>query len=540
MIRIMNKKLLVFGLAGFVYLGVVCHTIAQETGVNHTENTRQLTFPTLLQELIDRNRLAIYPDGRWTQHQASSYDRDSKTELEGTWDVNQDWNNYVRQEIHKGREEYVLMDVKGPGVITHYWTGGNPNLKSYLRFYVDGEDTPFWEADHPGALIGENRAIGIPLSQRSSDGFILGVDNSRTSGSSGHNLYAPIPFNERMKITSDMPHGNTKTGIWYIINYRLYHEDISAESFSEETPGMYIENLNGANRKLIDFMALSPREARLFGEKKIKKQSFSINPSDSKTLEISDPGAIKRIFLSLQSDNKDEAITNTWIQIGFDGKQTVNLPIGFLFGCGDQLVKVKDWFRKVDENGNMAVFWIMPYRENAVIRLLNKGDKTISGSMEVALGNWDWNENSMYFHTNFKRMDSLKTERHKITLVNYLTLENQKGVYVGDMLQIRKYFDGWWGEGDERIYIDGGDSPDHNGTGTEDYYGYAWGNPKLFNHIFNTQPVCIDMGNRINSRVRSLDAIPFENSFRFDMESLNNFGGMIDYNIACYWYGKPK
>ncbi len=38
---------------------------------------------------------------------------------------------------------------------------------------------------------------------------------------------------------------------------------------------------------------------------------------------------------------------------------------------------------------------------------------------------------------------------------------------------------GWWGEGDEKIYIDENDLkrkfPSHFGTGTEDYYGWAGG-----------------------------------------------------------------
>ena len=32
----------------------------------------------------------------------------------------------------------------------------------------------------------------------------------------------------------------------------------------------------------------------------------------------------------------------------------------------------------------------------------------------------------------------------------------------------------WWGEGDEKVFVDGEKFPSHFGTGTEDYYGYAW------------------------------------------------------------------
>ena len=33
----------------------------------------------------------------------------------------------------------------------------------------------------------------------------------------------------------------------------------------------------------------------------------------------------------------------------------------------------------------------------------------------------------------------------------------------------------WWGEGDEKIWVDGESFPSIFGTGTEDYFGGAWG-----------------------------------------------------------------
>ena len=41
------------------------------------------------------------------------------------------------------------------------------------------------------------------------------------------------------------------------------------------------------------------------------------------------------------------------------------------------------------------------------------------------------------------------------------------------------------GEGDEKVYVDGETFPSHFGTGTEDYYGYAWGRYEPWiNHPF--------------------------------------------------------
>jgi hypothetical protein len=79
------------------------------------------------------------------------------------------------------------------------------------------------------------------------------------------------------------------------------------------------------------------------------------------------------------------------------------------------------------------------------------------------------------------------------------------------------------GEGDEKIYIDGSVFPDDFDTGSEDYYGYAWGIRKYFAILHRAQPIGnVNLSDRggttVNTRKRSLDAIPFKKSFRFDTE----------------------
>jgi len=50
-----------------------------------------------------------------------------------------------------------------------------------------------------------------------------------------------------------------------------------------------------------------------------------------------------------------------------------------------------------------------------------------------------------------------------------------KGHYVGTVLAVRTRSPSWFGEGDEKIYIDGEARPSIWGTGTEDYFLSAWG-----------------------------------------------------------------
>jgi len=61
-------------------------------------------------------------------------------------------------------------------------------------------------------------------------------------------------------------------------------------------------------------------------------------------------------------------------------------------------------------------------------------------------------------------------------LSDYLFLEtNGKGHYVGTVLAARFRSPAWFGEGDEKFFIDGEAKASIWGTGTEDYFNDAWG-----------------------------------------------------------------
>jgi hypothetical protein len=560
----MNKRINLFACIFLFYsLAILHETKAQQptnppkaqptaplkTSPKTQQNSAQktlLTCNTLLEELTDRSRLAEYQGGQWSLHHASSYDRHSVAKDQEGWYANDDWDNYIRKENINGREEYVLLDTDGPGVITRFWVAGHPNKKAHLRFYVDGQKQPFWDADHTGALIGHNTAIDVPLSQRSVEQDSLHINEGAQPG---HNLYAPIPFAHHLKVTYDKPPGGADNGFWYNIDYRIYQPGTPVESFSAGSTARYAAAFRKTNQTLQGFMDKPLLTAVVPGEKEKKDLSFSLDPGSAKTLELENAGSIRKVLLSLEGSNLrgdlDDAVKDLWLQIDFDGMTDVDAPVGFFFGSGDQLLTAKDWYSKSDTLGNMAAYWVMPYRRSAVVRLVNKGNDKITGSLHVSTGNWKWDKRSQYFHADFKRMDHFMTQKQTGKDYTYLELHDKTGTYAGDRLQVYKPVGGWWGEGDEKIYIDGSTFPDDFGTGSEDYYGYAWGHPETFTHIFNAQPLGdANLGDRggttVNSRLRDMDAIPFHHDFRFDMESWNWHGGAVNFDWICFWYEQPQ
>jgi hypothetical protein len=505
-------------------------------------NPEKITFGTLLEEMTSRESLSYLQAEKWSQHQASSYERLSVTpdDPQG-WFANHDWNHFQGKETINGRTEFVMLDVDGPGVITRIWNGGNPGLKAALRFYIDGDTIPVWEAVNSGALIGENRNIGYPLSALS-----VSKDQPlpKASQKLGHNLYAPIPFSKHIKITYEGPdpRPGAGDGMFYNINYRLYKGNVEMESLTKETVLKYAEQLEETNKKLGTLIDEWPSEINFKEEHESKSTKLNLTKGESGSLEFTGASSIRRILLSLDCDSLNKAVKDLILQISFDGKKTVDVPIGFFFGCGDQVLVVSDWYRKVDTLGNMSCFWVMPFQKNAEVKIINKGELNVDVNVEVALGDYKWNASSLYFHANFSEMQNYSTVAKQGQDFNFISIPNA-GNYVGDNLQITKSLAGWWGEGDEKIYIDGSTFPDHFGTGTEDYYGYAWGGQykNAFNHPFIGQPIGEGNskkqgGRTVNSRVRALDAIPFNKSLKFDMESWNWHGGDIDFSWACFWY----
>lgn len=209
------------------------------------------------------------------------------------------------------------------------------------------------------------------------------------------------------------------------------------------------------------------------------------------------------------------------MEIEFDGIRTVWVPAGDFFGTGWQLREHKTLFTEVGSDGQISSRRIMPFKRSARIKLINYGKEGVSGEIGVSSEDYDWSENSKYFGASWREYSRLDAGGVKSNVeqgrgafdLNYVRLEG-KGVYVGDALALYNSSYAWCGEGDEKFYIDGESFPSHFGTGTEDYYGYAWYRPEVFNsHPFIAQlhgSGNLDAGYTINLINRLVDKIPFK------------------------------
>jgi hypothetical protein len=254
------------------------------------------------------------------------------------------------------------------------------------------------------------------------------------------------------------------------------------------------------------------------------------------------PAAVRRLELRLAVDplsSPERALRSLVLQMQCDDESTVWCPVSDFFGSGVGLNPVQSWYRTVDTNGTLTCRWVMPYRENARINLINLSGNPIQISLRATVSPWSWDDRSMHFHAAWHYEAGLKTP--PLRDWNYVKLEG-RGVYVGDTLALFNPIATWYGEGDEKIWVDGESFPSHLGTGTEDYYGFSYAPMPVHQTPFCGEPRIdqeMTQGHNTLTRTRNLDAIPFRRSLQFDMELISWKPMSLIYAATTYWYAMP-
>lgn len=163
------------------------------------------------------------------------------------------------------------------------------------------------------------------------------------------------------------------------------------------------------------------------------------------------------------------------LRIYWDGSDRpgVEAPVGdFFANCFGKRSEVKSLPVIVEDADSYNCFWRMPFRKSARIEIINQGTKPVN----LLYYNVDWiklnklAKDTPYFYAQYRQEYPVKSGQ------DYVVLETEgKGHYVGTVLAVRTRSPSWFGEGDEKMWIDGEAKPSIWGTGTEDYFLSAWG-----------------------------------------------------------------
>ncbi len=213
------------------------------------------------------------------------------------------------------------------------------------------------------------------------------------------------------------------------------------------------------------------------------RDNSNVAPGGTKVLlDVKGPGVITHIWLTFLgpqphpwakngSANHQEML----LRMYWDGRDrpAVEAPVGDFFanafGKRSEVISLPV---AVEDADSYNCFWHMPFRESARIEVVNQSAKPIS----LLYYNIDWvrkdriSADTPYFYAQYRQEYPVQKGK------DYVLLETEgKGHYVGTVLSVRTRSPAWFGEGDEKIYIDGEEKASIWGTGTEDYFLSAWG-----------------------------------------------------------------
>lgn len=273
-------------------------------------------------------------------------------------------------------------------------------------------------------------------------------------------------------------------------------------------------------------------------------------PAESVTtiLDTDGSGRLTHIWITLdQSLFRDIVIRIYWDN---EATPSVESPVGDFFCCGwNKALRITSLPVNVNPTGGMNCFFPMPFRKHARITIENRRPHLIEGFFyAVSMDEGPVYDDEAYFHAKFNRTNPVKYGDDYI-IADDIT---GRGHYVGTHLSWQQNNSGWWGEGEVKAFIDDDkDFPSYCGTGTEDYFGGAWGfNGNFTAPYLGYQDLSAEEGRPTNSlgnrhsmyRFHICDPIKFNNNFKITIQTIGwrSEGRYLplqdDLSSVAYWY----
>jgi hypothetical protein len=269
------------------------------------------------------------------------------------------------------------------------------------------------------------------------------------------------------------------------------------------------------------------------------KDSLTIPPGGTAVLaELKGPGAIHHIWVTIAAEafyGRKLVLRMYW-----DGEASpsVEAPIGDFFGVGHGLNRnlASLPITNTSEGRARNGYWYMPYAKSARITVTNEGRGEVP---------------AFYYYVDYRTLPSLpegtptfhaqyRQEFPPKPGSNYLILDAEgRGHYVGCNLSVLQRGMGWWGEGDDMIYVDGDSVPSLHGTGSEDYFSDAWGMRESQGLFYGCplQEEDFQAGSKATVyRFHIPDPVAFKKSIRVTIEH-GHANDRADYDSStAYWY----
>lgn len=389
----------------------------------------------------------------WRTFQASGYDRQG-----GFYDS----GNFIRVEAGP---RYVLMETTGPGCIDRMWFTykGEPGQEPYdLLIYLDSKEKPVIHVDLDALFSGRHAPFIAPLAGL--------CGNKRHPG---RYSYVPIAFKsycqvvlvptarkERYQYRANSL-GVTIPHIYYQITYRKSEAGHKVKPFRWELDSRDREVLAEV-RDLWSDCGSSPWPKQ--SELKQRTVEKELQPHRATPVfEVEGPGVAYALRLSVEDPR------GLWLTIYWDEARNpqISAPLGCFFACSDT----------VKPSGDVKGLWLgyaeryyycylpMPFCKSAKIAIRSELDAATSVKAHIEYQpETPAAQDGLLCTHRYDHPSPPVGQRYEVLNVK------GKGHFVGLVMDRPGQM-----EGDDFFFVDGEQQPSIHGTGTEDYYNFAWG-----------------------------------------------------------------
>jgi hypothetical protein len=450
-------------------------------------------------------------------------------------------------------DQNVSLDITGSGLLTfaryNHWHG------SPWRYIVDGKETIVSETSTKdpnkpaeNSVFEPAGAFPKPLAWTWSD--TKGADLS----------WVPIGFEKSFQMAYSRTHYGTG---YYIVQQFAPGAKLSQpiKAWNAEPPPQDVIDL--LSRRGDDPL---PDVARL-GSADMPARRSCLLCEDSGWIHSGAPmptegqGRITAIKIDFPRGTSADKLR---LRITFDrrAEPSVDVPLALFFGAGtfynrdDRERFVRAFpvsIRFATKRIFLSSYFPMPYNRWMSVALLNDGDeevKDVHWEFDVERSDQPFNQLA-YFHATHR--DHPKPERGKdLVLLDTCGIEGSQdwtGSFVGTSFIFSRNANLTTLEGDPRFFFDDSQSPQGQGTGTEEWGGGGdyWGGRNMTlpfaGHPCGAKSLkdakCDD--DKIESAYRFLlaDLFPFGKNARIQLEHGGTNESTEHYETVTYWYGLP-
>jgi len=448
-------------------------------------------------------------------------------------------------------DKNVTLDVQGAGIL--YFARYNHWHGSPWHYEVDGQDHIVSESSTADPLhpVEDSKFLPAHLFPPR-----LAYTWSETKGADLS--WVPIGFEKSFR----MAYSRT----FYGTGYYIFHQFVEGAELSQPIRSWNEKSVASAD--VLDLLSRAGTDiAPPQGESGIRKQSGNLTLSGTSFTRVwakSDgPGMIRALEFSIPRDQA-LAFSRATLRIVWDGRKdaSVDAPLSLFYGAGilynrdnrPYLVKSFPMVIRYDENRvYLSCYFPMPFLRSARIDIAGLEGTTFSG-IEWSVRHGDFNDPGSsvgYFHATYRDHPSPELGKD-LQLLDTRVVEgggDWSGQFVGTSFIFSHDADLTTLEGDPRFFFDDSQTPQAQGTGTEEWGGGGdyWGGLNM-TLPFAGHPV----GARSPKEAKSAED-KIESAYRFLLADLMPFGknavirlehggtneSTQHYETVAYWYGLP-